>query len=141
MKTLNPARYHSSILGRNEQRRQSLCKRSFSKPMSKPVALGLLACNPKWPLWSELATKLTATRSVPEALEAYTKCVSQRMQMTAEDGQRVFKDCQQITQKNHQVVDKWMAIWKHVKAINARPLSFDKYLTSKWERVHGTGTR
>jgi hypothetical protein len=43
--------------------------------------------------------------------------------------------------KNHQVVDKWMAIWKHVKAINARPLSFDKYLTSKWERVHGTGTR
>jgi hypothetical protein len=67
--------------------------------MSKPVALGLLACNPKWPLWSELATKLTATRSVPEALEAYTKCVSQRMQMTAEHGQRVFKDCQQITQK------------------------------------------
>jgi len=109
--------------------------------MSKPVALGLLACNPKWPLWSELATKLTATRSVPEALEAYTKCVSQRMQMTAEHGQRVFKDCQQITQKNHQVVDKWTAIWKHVKAINARPLSFDKYLTSKWERVHGTGTR
>jgi len=47
----------------------------------------------------ELATKLTATRSVPEALEAYTKCVSQRMQMTAEDGQRVFNDCQQITQK------------------------------------------
>jgi hypothetical protein len=43
--------------------------------------------------------------------------------------------------KNHQVVDKWMAIWKHVKAINARPLSFDKYLTSKWERVHETGTR
>jgi hypothetical protein len=67
--------------------------------MSKPVALDLLACNPKWPLWSELATKLTATRSVPEALEAYTKCVSQRMQMTAKDGQRVFKDCQQITQK------------------------------------------
>jgi hypothetical protein len=63
--------------------------------MSKPVALGLLACNPKWPLWSELATKLTATRSVPEALEAYT----QRMQVTAEHGQRVFKDCQQITQK------------------------------------------
>jgi len=50
-------------------------------------------------LWSELATKLTATRSVPEALEAYTKCVSQQMQMTAEDGQRVFNDCQQITQK------------------------------------------
>ena len=50
-------------------------------------------------LWSELATKLTATRSVPEALEAYSKCVSQRMQLTAEDGQRLFNDCQQITQK------------------------------------------
>ena len=74
-------------------------QKELSKPMSKPVALGLLACNPKCPLWSELATKLTATRSVPEALEAYTKCVSQRMQMTAEHGQRVFKDCQQITQK------------------------------------------
>jgi hypothetical protein len=50
-------------------------------------------------LWSELATKLTATRTVPEALEAYSKCVSQRTQMTAEDGQRLFNDCQQITQK------------------------------------------
>ncbi len=50
-------------------------------------------------LWSELATKLTATRSVPEALEAYTKCISKRMQMTAEDGQHLFNDCQQITQK------------------------------------------
>ena len=50
-------------------------------------------------LWSELAKKLTSTRSVPEALEAYTKCVSQQMQMTAEDGQRLFNDCQQITQK------------------------------------------
>ncbi len=36
-------------------------------------------------MWSDLATKLTASRSVPEALEAYTKCVSQQMQMTAED--------------------------------------------------------
>ena len=50
-------------------------------------------------LWSELATKLTATRSVPEVFEAYTKCVTKRMQMTAEDGQRLFNDCQQITQK------------------------------------------
>ena len=50
-------------------------------------------------LWSELATKLTTTRSVPEAIEAYTKCVSQQMQMTAEDGRRVLEDCQQISQK------------------------------------------
>ncbi len=138
--TLNPARYHSSILGRNEQRRQSLCKRSFSKPMSKPVALGLLACNPKWPLWSELATKLTATRGPgsPRSLH------EMRIAADANDcGGRTTRVQGLPTDyaKNHQVVDKWMAIWKHVKAINARPLSFDKYLTSKWERVHGTGTR
>jgi hypothetical protein len=50
-------------------------------------------------LWSGLATKLATTRSVPEALEAYTNCVSQQMQMSAEDGQRLLSDCQQITQK------------------------------------------
>ena len=50
-------------------------------------------------LWSELGTKLTASRSASDALEAYTECVSKRMQMTAEDGQHLFNDCQQITQK------------------------------------------
>ena len=50
-------------------------------------------------MWSELATKLTATRSVPEALETYSKCVSKRMQMAAEDGRRLFEEGQQITQK------------------------------------------
>jgi hypothetical protein len=50
-------------------------------------------------LWSDLAAKLAASRSVPEALEAYTKGVSQQMQMTAEDGQRLLHDCQEITQK------------------------------------------
>src|SRR3954454_21444008 len=44
-------------------------------------------------MWSELATKLTATRSVPEALEAYSKSVSQRMQMAADDGKRLFDNC------------------------------------------------
>jgi hypothetical protein len=50
-------------------------------------------------LWSELATKLSSTKSPPEALEAYRDCVSQRMQMAAEDGQRLMEDCQKITQK------------------------------------------
>lgn len=50
-------------------------------------------------LWSELAAKLAATRSISEAVEAYTKCVSQQMQMTAEDGQRLINDCQQFTQR------------------------------------------
>jgi hypothetical protein len=50
-------------------------------------------------LWSDLANKLSGTKSVPEALEAYTKCVSQRMQMAADDGRRMVDEAQQMTQK------------------------------------------
>jgi len=50
-------------------------------------------------LWSDLANKLSGTKSVPEAFEAYSKCVSQRMQMAADDGRRLVDECQQITQK------------------------------------------
>ncbi len=50
-------------------------------------------------LWSDLANKLSATHSVPEGLEAYSKCVSQRMQMAADDGRRLVEQSQQITQK------------------------------------------
>jgi hypothetical protein len=50
-------------------------------------------------LWSELAAKLSATRSMPEALESYQKFVTQRMQMAAQDGRRLVEDCQKITQK------------------------------------------
>jgi hypothetical protein len=79
-------------------------------------------------LWSELATKLThEMRIAADANDCGGRTT--RVQGLPTD-----------YAKNHQVVDKWMAIWKHVKAINARPLSFDKNLTSKWERVHGTGT-
>ena len=50
-------------------------------------------------LWSDLATKLSSTKSVPEALEAYSKCVSQRMQMAADDGRKLAEEAQQLTQK------------------------------------------
>ena len=50
-------------------------------------------------LWSNLAKQLVATRSVPEALEAYGECLSAQMKMTAEDGQHLFNDWQQVTQK------------------------------------------
>jgi hypothetical protein len=49
-------------------------------------------------LWSELATKLTTTRTVPEAFQAYSACVSEQMRMSAEDAQRLFQDFQKITQ-------------------------------------------
>ncbi len=50
-------------------------------------------------LWSQLAAKLTATRSVPEAVQAYQESVAQRMQMAAEDGRRLFDECQKISHK------------------------------------------
>jgi hypothetical protein len=50
-------------------------------------------------LWVNLGSKLATTRSVPEGYEAFAKCVSQQMTMTAEDGQHLLNDYQQMTQK------------------------------------------
>jgi hypothetical protein len=50
-------------------------------------------------LWSELATKLTASRSIPEAMTAYQEFVTERMQMAAEDGRRSYDDYQKVTHK------------------------------------------
>ena len=36
----------------------------------------------------------------PEAFEAYSKCVSQRMQMTAEDGQRLLTTANRLRKKS-----------------------------------------
>lgn len=49
--------------------------------------------------WSDLASKMTATRSVPEAMGAYQESVARRMRMAAEDGQRLFDDCRRIAEK------------------------------------------
>ena len=46
--------------------------------------------------WSELAKKLTEARSVPESLQAYRRCLSQRLQLAAEDGQHLLDDAQKI---------------------------------------------
>ena len=50
-------------------------------------------------LWSALARKLSATRYTPEALDTYQKFMAERMEMAAEDGQRLLHDCQETTQK------------------------------------------
>jgi len=61
-------------------------------------------------LWSELATKLTGTRSVPEAMQAYQDAVSRRMQMAAEDARRLSEDSGKIMQKiNRSLADGWLA--------------------------------
>jgi hypothetical protein len=50
-------------------------------------------------LWTELAAKLSSTRSLPDALGTYQECVTQRMQMAAEDGRRMADECQRFLQK------------------------------------------
>ena len=51
-------------------------------------------------LWSGLPAKMTATHSVPEALEAYTKCVSESIKMATEDGQRLAEETQKTVLKS-----------------------------------------
>jgi hypothetical protein len=57
-------------------------------------------------LWGELGSKLATTRSATEAFDAYAKCVAQQMKMTAEDGQRMLKELQYVTQKVTQSLKK-----------------------------------
>ena len=60
-------------------------------------------------LWAELGSKLATTRSAREAFDAYATCVAQQMKMTAEDGQRLLKDFQCVTQKVIQLVKEEVA--------------------------------
>jgi hypothetical protein len=58
--------------------------------------------------WSGVAAKLVATRSAPEAIETYSKSVAQRMQMTADDGQRLLEERQEISKKFTQAMgNRW----------------------------------
>ena len=50
-------------------------------------------------LWSDLANKLAATRSVPEALSVYQHYVAERMQLAAGDTRRMLEECQKITER------------------------------------------
>jgi hypothetical protein len=47
-------------------------------------------------LWSELSTKLATTQSITEGAEAVGECLSQRMQLAAEDGQRLVHEGQKV---------------------------------------------
>ena len=50
-------------------------------------------------LWTQLGTKLMATRTAPEAMQIYQECLTQRMRMAAEDGQKMSEDYQKFAQK------------------------------------------
>jgi hypothetical protein len=47
-------------------------------------------------LASELASKLTAARSIPDAMAAYQEWASRRFEMMAEDGKHLLADTQKL---------------------------------------------
>ena len=47
-------------------------------------------------LWSDLAAKLSASKSLPDGVDACRDVVAQRMKMAAEDGRRLFEEGQKI---------------------------------------------
>ncbi len=47
-------------------------------------------------LASELASKLTAARSIPDAMAAYQQWTSRRFEMMAEDGKHLLADTQKL---------------------------------------------
>jgi len=47
-------------------------------------------------LWSDLAAKLSASKSLPDGVDACRDIVAQRMKLAAEDGQRLFEEGQKI---------------------------------------------
>ena len=58
--------------------------------------------------------KLTATRCITEAMDAYHECLVKQMKMTVEDGQRLIVDYQKIVQI---LARAWSSTWvtgKHV---------------------------
>jgi hypothetical protein len=50
-------------------------------------------------LLADLARKLTTAASVPEAVDAYAKYLSQQMQMNAEQGHHLFNGYRKISQR------------------------------------------
>jgi hypothetical protein len=49
-------------------------------------------------LASELASKLTAARSIPDVMAAYQEWASRRFEMMAEDGKHLLADTQKLTE-------------------------------------------
>src|SRR5499427_537443 len=59
-------------------------------------------------LWSGLATKLAATRSIPDAIKLYQDCILQRVEMAKADAQRLSEECGTIMQKvNRSLTNGW----------------------------------
>ena len=71
-------------------------------------------------LWCDLASKLTATHTVPEAFETYANCISQRMKMAADDGRLLADEAQKITQKITKVTGQWRMASRECELVETR---------------------
>ena len=61
-------------------------------------------------LWTGLATKLTETRSVPDAMKLYQECILQRVEMAKTDAQRLSDECGTIVRRvNRSLTTRWPA--------------------------------
>jgi hypothetical protein len=49
-------------------------------------------------LWSEFATKLAASRSVPSAMDTVQECVAKRIKMASSDGQQLLAGSSKFVQ-------------------------------------------
>ena len=59
---------------------------------------------------SEFATKLTAARSIPEAMTACQEWGGRRLEMMAEDAQQILSDMQKFTQASVRLIaDGWQS--------------------------------
>ena len=90
-------------------------QKELSETYEQASRAWLSRVNSEIALWSELATRLSATRSIPEALEVYQKYAAQRMQMAVADGQQLFDEFQMITQKITLADTQEVVAWKDVK--------------------------
>jgi hypothetical protein len=73
-------------------------QKEFLDACEQASRAGIACVKSEIDFWSALATKLMASRSAPEALGASQECITQRMQMAAEDWRRLSDDCQKVMQ-------------------------------------------
>lgn len=65
-------------------------------------------------LASELATKLTAARSVPEVATAYQEWATRHIEKAAEDAKRIFTDAQKLAESGTQFLSKGLRTNGHI---------------------------
>jgi hypothetical protein len=62
-------------------------------------------------LWTDVFSNLSQTKTIPEAMNVYTKGVTQRIKMAVDDGRMLADESQHVTQKVMQALGAtWPAV-------------------------------